>query len=70
MSEKTIRMTGLRENVGQDDGIGGLPISVNRELKQQRRRRLRERQKWIRVASNFIALIPSRLNPQMLAIFL
>ena len=45
MSGKTIGMTGLRENLGQDDGIGGLPISVNRELKQQRRRRLRERQK-------------------------
>ena len=43
MSEKTILMTGLRENLSQDDGIGCLPISVNRKLKQQRRRRLRER---------------------------
>ena len=36
------------------------------ELKQQRRGRLRKRhlKKWIRTASNFIALIPSRLIRQ------
>ena len=40
-----------------------------RELKQQRRRRQRKRhlRKWIRIASNFIARIPSRLLRQMLA---
>ena len=43
---------------------------LNRELKQQRQRRLRKRHlklKWIRAASNFIALIPSRLIRQMWA---
>ena len=47
---------------------------VTSPYKQQRRRRLRKRhvhvKKWIRAASNFIALIPSRLISQMLAIFL
>ena len=38
----------------------------NRELKQRRRRRQRKRhlKRWIRTASNFIALIPSRLIRQ------
>ena len=41
-----------------------------REFKHQRRRRLRTKtslKKWIRAASNFVALIPSRLIRQMLA---
>ena len=42
------------------------------ELKQLRRRRIQKRhlKKWIRAASNFIALVPSRLIRQMLAFFL
>ena len=43
-----------------------------KELKQQQRRQLRKHQiikKWIRAASNFIALLLSRSNRQMLVIF-
>ena len=43
---------------------------IIKELKQQRRRRLATKtslKKWIRTASNLIALIPSRLLRQMLA---
>ena len=52
-----------------------LPRSLfSGELKQQRQRWLRKRiisalKKWIYVAANFIALIPSRLIRQMLANF-
>ena len=43
--------------------------SVIKELKQKLRRRLPKRhlKKWIRVALNFIALIPPRLIRQILA---
>ena len=44
-----------------------------RELKQQRRQRLRKRHlksEFARAASNFFALIPSRIIRQMLANFL
>ena len=42
---------------------------VSGRTKKQRRRRKTWLKKWIRAASNLIALIPSRLIRQMLAIF-
>ena len=45
-------------------------LGHKREFKHQRRRRLRTKtslKKWIRAASNFMALIPSRLIRQMLS---
>ena len=50
------------------DCYWGQGTMANGKLKQQRWRRLRKSlKKGIRAASNFIALIPSRLLRQMLA---